>query len=167
MSQASYQTALPRNSDSFLHSFLAECNMFINNGAGNGNRTRVISFQYTLYSRVYWKAEVLPLHNTRVTLFIKVIMFKCNICNKEYNSKRSLASHKNHHDPEYHHRAKLGAMSSQKNASIAGTAKIKEKSHIKQDTVFCKNCSQPLPYEKRSEEHTSELQSHHDLVCRL
>lgn len=37
-------------------------------------------------------------------------MFKCETCNKEYNSKRSLASHKNHHNPEYHTKSKEGAL---------------------------------------------------------
>lgn len=33
-------------------------------------------------------------------------MIKCNICERKFKSKRSLASHKNHHNPEYHKKIK-------------------------------------------------------------
>src|SRR5437773_8396100 len=39
------------------------------------------------------------------------------------------------------------------------------KHHVGDDGIDCRYCHTSV--ETRSEEHTSELQSHHDLVCRL
>jgi len=35
-------------------------------------------------------------------------MYKCEICDREFKSKRSLISHKNHHNPTYHEKSKSG-----------------------------------------------------------
>lgn len=36
-------------------------------------------------------------------------MYICNICNRNFKTKRSLSSHKNHHNPEYSKRSKKGS----------------------------------------------------------
>lgn len=82
-------------------------------------------------------------------------MFKCDICSRSFSSKRSLTSHKNHHNPDYHSKSKAGALSSQYKASeasksIANSQAIANKELYNTNPKCCKTCSQPLPYSKRS-----------------
>lgn len=62
-------------------------------------------------------------------------MFKCKICNKEFQSKRSLSSHKNWHNSGYARKSKIGA--------AIGRNKInnnnKKELNIKNTAIILKN----------------------------
>lgn len=75
-------------------------------------------------------------------------MFICDICNKEYKSLRSLASHKNHHNPDYHYRSKQGALSSQKAATLAAKEVNSNTAKEKHKNKHCLQCNKELSYEK-------------------
>lgn len=79
-------------------------------------------------------------------------MIKCNICERKFKSKRSLASHKNHHNPEYH--KKIKKKGSIKSKSIIKENKIKSLNSRKEqyflNPTLCKHCNNTLPYKSKS-----------------
>ncbi len=79
--------------------------------------------------------------------------FGCSICERTFKSKRSLASHKNHHNPDYHTKSKAGAKSGQLNGSRAGTRKIIEEAKERYKNKKCSYCGLILPYERRENRH--------------
>src|SRR5437867_9792091 len=53
-----------------------------------------------------------------------------------------------------------------RNPTVSGTCSKGTSSHSPSRPCVCGECDE-VPFEHRSEEHTSELQSPYDLVCRL
>lgn len=77
-------------------------------------------------------------------------MFKCEYCEKSFNSKRSLASHRNHHNQKYKERALEGSKALQSEKAINNRNKQYEKQKYdnwKQKTLNnCIICNKGLSY---------------------
>jgi predicted nucleic acid-binding Zn ribbon protein len=76
-------------------------------------------------------------------------MFTCEICKRSFASKKSLASHKNHHNPNYKEKSKKGyeALLSAKSKENRKTT-FEEKKYKKwsEKEHFCLGCTQKLEY---------------------
>lgn len=75
-------------------------------------------------------------------------MFTCQVCSRIFSSSRSLASHKNHHDPSYHEKSKSGGLSTIKKATAAAVAAKKERSVTKYSDAKCKQCHTSIEVSK-------------------
>ena len=102
-------------------------------------------------------------------------MFKCEICDKEYKSLRSLASHKNHHNPEYKKKALKGSLGlfSEKAIESRNThyLNLKKEKQINRKCIICeteiydisntsrKTCSIECQQKYRSKANSSRVMS--------
>ena len=79
-----------------------------------------------------------------------MIIYTCDICNREFNSKESLRSHKNWHDPIYAERSKTGANIGRP-AALATTRAIKFEKQEKYalNPSKCQHCQEALDYQHR------------------
>lgn len=75
-------------------------------------------------------------------------MFVCQICSRIFSSARSLASHKNHHDPSYHEKSKAGGLSTIEKATASAASANREKMLAKYGNIKCKHCHNPIDIAK-------------------
>jgi very-short-patch-repair endonuclease len=76
-------------------------------------------------------------------------VFICDICNKEFKSKRSLSSHKKHHNPEYKKRALEGSKALQTDKAKKAREKTFEEKKLsswKKRNNKCIICNKKLEY---------------------
>jgi very-short-patch-repair endonuclease len=76
-------------------------------------------------------------------------LFICDICQKEFKSKRSLSSHKNHHNPEYKKKALEGSKSLLSEKSITSRKNYydnKRKASWAKRNSVCIICGKQLEY---------------------
>jgi very-short-patch-repair endonuclease len=76
-----------------------------------------------------------------------MIIYQCNICNREFKSKGSLSSHKNWHDPVYAEKSKAGARSTHKKISkIIEQQKLNRIEEYSMNTTKCLYCHTEFNY---------------------
>lgn len=82
-------------------------------------------------------------------------MFDCPVCNRKFSSKRSLASHKNHHNPEYHEKSKTGYIIA--NLKDHANKKRIAEAHERRVsfTKYCPVCNNAIKYELRDNTYCS------------
>ena len=77
-------------------------------------------------------------------------MFKCNICNREFVSTRSLGIHIRHHDEVYHEKAKVGAaLSAKARQDTISKKKIISIAEYNENPKRCATCNVIISYCKR------------------